>query len=36
MYPSRGDVFLVWETEPSVVCIEIVFIVLILFAVPIV
>jgi len=27
MYQSRGDVFLIWETEPSVVCIEIYFVV---------
>lgn len=30
MYQSRGDVFQIWETEPSVVCIEI-YIVSILF-----
>lgn len=36
MYQSRGDVFLIWETEPSVVCIEIYFVVFIVFVIHIV
>ena len=36
MYQSRGDVFVIWETEPSVVCIEISFVVSILFVIHIV